>query len=94
MKLKDVIPIINFRYYNEDGLTEDDKYDSSLIRLIIDKHRWIYIGADDYGCDGAIESIKEFVKPEILDMEVSSISMNEGLHCLDVMLTTYKEEYV
>ena len=94
MKLRELIPIINFRFYNEDGLTEDDKYDSSLIRLIIDRHCWIYVGADDYGCGGAIESIKEFVKSDILDMEVNSISMNEGLHCIDIMLTIYKEEDV
>lgn len=94
MKLREIIPLINFRYYNENASNEDDKYDSSLIRLILDRHTWIYIGADDYGCCGALESIKQFVKPEILDMEVGSIAMNEGLNCIDIDLTNYEEEDV
>lgn len=94
MKLRDFIPLVNFRYYNEDGLTEDDKHDSSIIRLILDNHTWLYVGADDYDCDGAIRSIKEFLKSEILDMEVSSISVNEGLNCLDVYIASYEDEDV
>ena len=88
----------NFRQYNDNGETENDKMDCSTIRINYPTneeetcHHWFEFGMYDYECD--LERIKHFetiFSEHHLNMYISSIYHKNELNMLEIYLT--KDRY-
>ncbi|TYC49625.1 hypothetical protein ESZ50_05635 [Weissella muntiaci] len=88
MNLMQLIETFNFRDFFEEASNSKDRFDSKIIRVFNDQSSnplkdWFEIGQYDYGENSPLLNV---LNKEYLEAEISSISINSELDCLEVWI--------
>lgn len=95
IKLIDFLNLYDFTMLNSNCNTDEDRYDSDVIRIHYDSEsnsKWFELGVNNWSKNYyKYEIIKDFLNEKILNMYVYSFKVNWNINTLEVFLQDKEE---